>query len=156
MTPVLPAPELDHVCDLRVDLAATHELGEGRAGARRIIPIVGGEVVGPRCNGRILPIGADWQTVLRSGVAELDARYAIETTDGAIIEVVNRGLRHAPPETVAAIARGDDVDPASYYMRTAARLETGHPEWDWVNHAMFVGTGGKRGARVEIALYQVR
>ena len=151
----MPPPGLEHVCDLRVELAPVHELGEGRGGTRRIIPIIGGEVEGPHCTGRILPIGADWQLVLDNGVAELDARYAIETTDGVVIEVVNRGLRRAPAETVAAIARGDDVDPSSYYMRTAARLETGHPDWAWVNHTIFVGTGGKRGDRVQISLYRV-
>ena len=44
MTPALPAPGLTHVCDLFVDLADIKELGQGRAGQRRIIPIVGGRV----------------------------------------------------------------------------------------------------------------
>ena len=146
---------MEHVCDLRVELSPTIELGEGRGGRRRIIPIVGGRADGPLLDGRILPIGADWQTVLTSGVAELDARYAIETADGAVVEVVNQGLRHASDEQVRTIAAGGAVDPADYYMRTAARLESGHPDWEWVNHTIFVGTGGKRGDVVEISLYRL-
>jgi hypothetical protein len=56
----LPQPKLDHVCTLQVTLDPIREMGTGRAGARRIIPIVGGTVSGPRLSGRILNIGADW------------------------------------------------------------------------------------------------
>ena len=48
MTPHLPAPDLSHVCDLTVELDPIIALGTGRAGQRRIIPIVGGTVSGPR------------------------------------------------------------------------------------------------------------
>ena len=81
MIPGLPAPDLLHVCDLTVDLDPVMSLGKGRAGERRIIPIVGGHVTGPELNGRILNLGADWQTVWDSGMAELDTRYAFETHD---------------------------------------------------------------------------
>ena len=151
--PALPAPALDHVCDITVDLSAPIEMGEGRAGRRRIIPIVGGTVRGPRLSGRLLHLGADWQTIFADGLAELDARYAIETTDGAIIEVVNYGFRHGPAEVLAAIARGEEVDPASYYMRTQARLETADPAHGWVNRTLFVGTGARLAAEVRLSLF---
>jgi Protein of unknown function (DUF3237) len=148
-------PTLAHFCDLTIDLAPNIEMGEGRAGVRRIIPIIGGEVRGPHLEGRILPIGADWQTITRDGVAELEARYAFETNEGAVVEIDNRGVRHGPPEVLAAIAAGEDVDPSDYYMRTHARLESGHPDWQWVNRMMFVGTGGKVGSQVKVSLYVV-
>jgi hypothetical protein len=50
--------------------------------------------VGSRINGRILEVGADWQTVLADGIIDLGARYAIETDDGAVIEVVSHGCAH--------------------------------------------------------------
>lgn len=152
---MLKPPRLDHVCDLAVALDPIRELGDGRAGDRRIIPIVGGTATGPRINGRILALGADWQTVFRDGVAELDTRYAIETDDGALIEIVNYGYRHGPAETIARLARGEDVDPDDYYMRTHARLETGDPRYAWVNRTLFVGTGARRQSAVEIGLYAV-
>lgn len=130
-------------------------MGAGRAGQRRIIPIIGGAVSGPRLNGRILDVGADWQTIFDSGLAELDTRYAMETGDGAVIEIVNYGFRHGPDEVIAAVARGEDVDPASYYMRTQARLETGDARYDWVNRTLFVGVGARQKQSVLMRLFAV-
>lgn len=155
MTPTLPAPAMRHVCDLFVDLAPLMEMGPGQAGQRRIIPIIGGRVEGPVLNGRILNLGADWQTIWGNGVAELEARYAFETDDGALIEIRNYGYRHGPAEVLAAVARGEDVDPATYYMRTSAQLETGDPRYDWVNRTMFAGVGARLAGQVVISLYAV-
>ncbi|MCC6002231.1 MAG: DUF3237 domain-containing protein [Pararhodobacter sp.] len=151
----LPEPKLDLVCSLRVDLAPIREMGRGRAGQRRIIPIIGGRVTGPRLNGRLLHLGADWQTIWADGTAELDARYALETDDGALIEVVNYGYRHGPVAVIAALARGEDVDPATYTMRTQARLETGDARYAWVNRTLFIGVGGREKDRVLLDLYAI-
>ncbi len=151
--PKLSPPLLTHACDLQVELAPIHEMGQGRAGHRRIVPIIGGRVSGPRLNGRILNLGADWQTILPDGMAELDTRYAMETDDGATIEIVNYGFRHGPPEVIAAIARGQEVDPATYYMRTQARLETGDARYGWINRTLFVGTGARLQGQVIVSLF---
>lgn len=151
----LPRPELEHVCSLHVTLDPIREMGAGRAGARRIIPIVGGTVTGPRLNGRILNVGADWQTLFADGLAELDTRYAMETDDGATIEIVNYGYRHGPKEVLEAVARGEAVDPASYYMRTHARLETGDARYAWVNRTLFVGVGARNQSSVQVDLYAI-
>lgn len=151
----LPRPELDHVCTLHVTLDPIREMGTGRAGARRIIPIVGGTVTGPRINGRILNLGADWQTLFADGLAELDTRYAMETDDCATIEIVNYGYRHGPKEVLEAVARGEPVDPASYYMRTHARLETGDDRYAWVNRTLFVGVGARNQSSVKVELYAI-
>ena len=153
--PKLAPPALTHVCDLEVELDPIRDMGEGRAGRRRIIPIVGGRVWGPKLNGAILNLGADWQTIFADGNAELDTRYAFETDDGATIEIRNYGYRHGPAEVIAAIARGEEVDPASYYMRTHARLETGDPRYDWVNRTLFVGTGARLDGQVVVSLFSL-
>jgi len=85
----------------------------------------------------------------------LDTRYAIETHDGAVIEVINFGFRHGPPEVIAAIARGEDVPHDQYYMRTHARLETGDERYAWVNKMLFVGTGERKKSTVHISLYAI-
>lgn len=153
--PALAPPRLQHLCDLQVELDPVLELGQGRAGMRRIIPIVGGTASGPRLSGRILGIGADWQTIFHDGVAELDARYAIETADGAVVEVANHGYRHGPAEVIDRLRRGEACDPAEYYMRTTARLESGDPRYAWLNRMVLVGTGARLAAAVRIALYEV-
>ena len=152
----LPTPTLELVCTLTVQLDPIREMGAGRAGQRRIIPISGGTVAGPKLNGQILSIGADWQTVFSDGLAELDTRYAMETHDGATIEIINFGLRHGPPEVLQAIMAGEDVDPASYYMRTHARLETGDARYKWVNKTLFLGTGARHQDKVLIDLFAIQ
>jgi len=151
----LKTPELEYICDISVELDPINEMGTGRAGQRRIIPIVGGTVAGPRLNGRVLNVGADWQTIFENGVAELDTRYALETDDGAVIEIINYGYRHGPAEVLAAVARGDEVSPDDYYMRTQARLETGDSRYDWVNRTLFVGTGARFKQAVVLSLFAI-
>jgi hypothetical protein len=146
---------LTHACDLVVELSRSHEMGECSLGTRRIIPIVGGSASGPLIEGRILDVGADWQTVTANGVAELDARYGIETADGAVIEVVSRGIRHASAEVAARIAAGEEVPTSEYYMRTAIRLDCGHPDFTWVNRSLFIAHGGKVGATVKLSVFRV-
>ncbi len=151
----LPVPGLEPLCDLVVTLGTPMELGDGPRGRRRIIPITGGSVRGPRLNGRILSLGADWQTVFADGTAELDTRYAIETDDGALIDIRNFGYRHGPADVLAALARGEPVDPARYVMRTHPRFETGDPRYAWLNRVIAVGTGAREAAAVRVSVYQV-
>ena len=153
---MLPEPKLEFFCDLYVELDSIRELGAGRAGQRRIIPIIGGRAFGPHFSGKVLKLGADWQTIFADGLAELDTRYAIETEDGATIEVLNYGFRHGPPEVVAAIGRGETVAPDQYYMRTHARLETGNPTYTWINRLLFVGVGARVKSTVVLKLYVIK
>ncbi|MFM5908914.1 MAG: DUF3237 domain-containing protein [Novosphingobium sp.] len=146
---------LEPVCTLAVTLTRPHELGEGPSHVRRIIPIVGGTASGPLLNGRILNVGADWQTVDAEGLAHLDARYAVETDDGAVIEVISQGLRHMSAEVAARVAAGEEVPPSDYYMRSSIRLQTNHPAYGWVNRSLFVASGGKSGSTVTLSVFRV-
>ncbi len=150
----LPPPRLEPFIVILAELAEPLVLGQGRAGLRRIIPIIGGRVEG-RLRGKILDIGADWQTIFPDGTAELDARYAIETDDGALIDVRNFGVRHGPPEILARIALGETVDPTRYYMRTWPRFETGDPRYAWINRGLFVATGARGKNDVRIEVYEI-
>jgi hypothetical protein len=139
-----------------ITLGPAQELGEAPHGRRRIIPITGGTVSGERVAGRVLAGGADWQVVRADGVAELDARYTIETGDGALVYVSNRGVRHGPPEVIRKLAAGEAVDPALYYMRTTPWFETGDPRYAWLNRIVCVGTGARRAAAVELEVFEVK
>lgn len=147
-------PELSHFCDLEVQLGPVREMGQGRNGTRRIIPIIGGSVSGT-VSGKILALGADWQTILADGSTDVDTRYAFQTDDGAVIEIINKGVRHGPPEVLKALAGGEDVDPTRYYFRTSARLETGDERYTWLNRTVFVGTGRRLASTVEVSLFAV-
>jgi len=151
----MQAPELRHLCDLRVELGAPLELESGRAGRRRIIPHIGGTVRGERLEGRILDLGADWQTIFADGTAELDTRYAVETGDGALVDIRNFGYRHGPPEVMARLAAGEAVEPALYTMRTQPRFETGDPRYLWLNRLIAIGTGAREPQAVRMHIFEV-
>jgi hypothetical protein len=151
----LKAPELRPFCTLEVEAGPVRNLGMGRLGQRRVIPIAGGRVSGPRLSGRILPGGADWMTVSHEGVSVMDARYVLETNDGAVIEIVDQGFRHGPEPVIKSLLAGEHVAPEAYYMRSSIRLETGAPAYAYVNRMVFVGTGAKTPAGVQIDIYSV-
>src|SRR5882672_7860147 len=137
-------------------LAPAQELGETPQGRRRIIPITGGSFRGERLSGRVLAGGADWQVVRADGVADLDARYTLETADGALIYVRNRGYRHGPADVLKKLSSGEDVDPSLYYMRTTPRFETGDARYAWLNRMVCVASGARRKNSVSLEVFEVR
>ena len=140
---------------IHAELADMLSLGQTPYGERRIINILGGRIDGAKLSGRILPGGADWQIVRRDGVAQLDARYTIETEAGARILVASEGLRHGPPEVMARLARGEAVEPHLYYFRTAMRFETADPAVAWLNRILALGRGTREPRAVRIDVYEV-
>ncbi|WP_431302508.1 DUF3237 domain-containing protein [Sediminicoccus sp. BL-A-41-H5] len=140
-----------------VEVAVGPPLSVGRVpgGERRIIPILGGRIEGPRLNGEVLPGGADFQLIRDDGVAEIEARYTLKLTDGALVYIVNRGLRHAAPEDMARLLRGEPVPPERVYFRTAPAFETASPAHAWLHRSLFLGLGERRPDSVRVAIHAV-
>ena len=152
-----PAPSLDLMARFEVSLGAPWEFGDtSPLGRRRIIPITGGQFSGPLLNGEILDNGADWQIVTREGVALIDTRYLLRLDDGALGYLQTRGVRHGPTEVVAALARGEDVDPARYYFRVTLHFETASQRYGWLNHTLGLGSAIRRAQTVLYDAYAVR
>lgn len=147
--------DLEFVFEVQGKVSQAIELGETPLGRRRIIPIDDGTVVGPRLNGAVLPGGADWQLIRRDGVAEIEARYTLRADDGAIISVVNRGMRHGPPDVMRRLIAGEAVDPNSYYFRTAPVFEVATGPHDWLMRSLFVGVGVRLPEEVRIRVFAV-
>ena len=99
--------------------------GETGHGVRRIIPITGGTVKGEGINGKVCAFGADFQVIRPNELIELEAKYAFETDDGAVIYVENKGLRFGPVDLLQKLKRGEPVDPKLIYFRTVPKFETG-------------------------------
>src|SRR5689334_17564339 len=129
---------------LQVLVAPPQKLGAVPHGTRAIAPITGGAFEGPRLRGKVLPGGADWTLLRTDGVLELDLRITLETDDGALIYMSSFGLRHGPAEVLAALARGDAVDPSKYYFRTTIRFETAAPQYAYLNRLLAVSSGDRR------------
>ena len=131
---------------LEVAVVGLQKIGAVPHGTRATALIGGGHFEGPRLRGRVLPGGGDWTLLRGDGVLELDLRVTLETDDGALIHMASFGLRHGPPEVLAALARGESVDPATYYFRTTLRFETADPKYAFLNRLLAVSTGDRRAA----------
>jgi hypothetical protein len=129
---------------LQVAVVGPRKIGVVPRGTRVIAPIASGHFEGPRLRGKVLPGGGDWTLLRRDGVLELDLRLTLETDDGALVHMTSFGLRHGPPEVIAALARGESVDASTYYFRTTPRFETAHPKYAFLNHLLAVATGDRR------------
>ena len=152
----LPPPQLEHVCDLAVTIAPPVEVGQTVAGLRRMIPITGGVVKGPRLTGKVLAGGADFQLILAGGTqAHLDARYVIELDDGTRVFVQNSALRVASLENSQRIMRGEPVNPAEVYFRCQPQLEAAGETWAWLAQSQFIGCGRRAPDGVFLSFYRV-
>lgn len=148
-------PPLTPVFDLEVMVSAAQELGEVGGGRRRVIPIVGGRLFGPGLSGEVLAGGADWQTIRPDGVTLLQARYTIRMADGAVLGVINTGVRRAPAEVVRRLTAGEAVDPSLYYFRATPVFEVGPGPYQWLTESVFVSVGERLPDRVRLTVYRV-
>ena len=129
---------------LQVFVQPPQRLGGVPHGTRTIAPIAGGTFDGPRLRGKVLPGGSDWILSRPDGVLELDLRITLETDDGASIYMTSFGFRHGPLEVLAALGRGESVDPSRYYFRTAPRFETSAQPYAFLNRSIAVASGDRR------------
>jgi hypothetical protein len=149
------SPRLELIFAAHVRVGAPLDLGDVGKGGRRVVPITGGEFSGPDIRGTVVPGGADWQILRSDGVSELEARYTLQTDDGALIVVRNLALRHGSPDVMAALAAGRPVEPGSYYFRGATFFETGAPQYAWMTKCIVVCTGEREPAGVKLKFYKV-
>ena len=121
---------------------------------RVFVPAVGGEVWGPRLQGRVVPYsGADY-----AGAHGLDATYALEASDGALIQIENHGYMKrldgkktprvpAPPRKPGTVPNQSfDAPPDSQVplrMRLMPVFDAPDGPHAWMSRAVFVGHGGR-------------
>jgi hypothetical protein len=146
---------LSHTADLRVLIGPPIAVGETAEGLRRVIPIIGGTISGPRLSGSILAAGADFQVIRPDGYTTLEARYVVRLDDSALIYVVNTGVRFGPASVMARLANGEMVDPSEVYFRTTPRFETASADYQWLTRPLFLATGARHPDHVEISVFEV-
>ncbi len=149
-------PGLEFVYEAEASLGAPIPIGETPDGKRRIIPIFeGGPVEGPLIKGQLMGNAADWQLMRGDGVTVVDAIYALRTDDGVVIQIHNKGLRHGPPEVMARLAAGEEVDPSAYYFRTIPEFIAPVGKYDWMNRSVFVCSGARYKSSIKLWVWRV-
>jgi hypothetical protein len=148
--------ELAFAFEISAQVGQPLEAGQTPRGRRRVVPILGGAVEGPRLRGRVLPGGADRQFNRADGLMVLEARYEIESDDGVLISVVNRGLRRASEDALRRLIAGEAVDPAEVYCRTTPVFEAPEGAYAWLNESVFVGSAVRHPESVTITVYEAR
>lgn len=123
-------PQFAIALEVIVDVGEAIEAGEGPFGRRRIVPIIGGQFRGRGLSGRVLPGGADRQTIRADGIRELDAIYELAADDGTVLLVRNRVIvddQPAPPGK-------------SRYARSVVSVAAPAGAHDWLNRRVLLGT----------------
>jgi len=123
-----PQPNLNakYAFTIEATISAPIPMGETVDGSRQSIPITGGKFYGDKIKGKVLPGGADYQVTRSDGTTLLNAIYMIQTDDGALINVVNKGI----------------LVPASadhpFYFKTSPVFTAPNGKYSWLNQAIFV------------------
>ncbi|KWV48882.1 hypothetical protein AS156_17450 [Bradyrhizobium macuxiense] len=151
------APEIQtrYVFTITARIADVTSAGDIGTGVRRIIPIIGGEVKGENVSGKVLAFGADFQIIRPNELIELEAKYAFETDDGAVVYVENKGIRFGPVDLLQKLKRGEPVDPKLIYFRTVPKFETGAERYRWLMEHIFIASAARHADRVVIDVHQV-
>lgn len=123
----MDGPRMEFVYEETVTLGASLHPGPTPFGERNIVPITGGTFVGPRLKGKILPGGWDWQLSTK-GCFLIQANYMIQTDDGVIINVDNRGR----------ICSKGTEKPSQIFTTPVFEAPIG--SYDWLNGGAYVGT----------------
>ncbi|EME85261.1 uncharacterized protein MYCFIDRAFT_122611, partial [Pseudocercospora fijiensis CIRAD86] len=116
-------PALEFLYTAYADCLNTIYETQGPKGIRQAIPIVGGNFTGPRLQGKILDLGADWGLKdPQTGIFSADTRYNLQTDDGA-----NLFLQTSGPS----------VPGGGLHLRVV--IETGDAKYYWLNNVVAIG-----------------
>ena len=151
---MVPQLQTKYVFTITAHIGGVTSAGDIGTGVRRIIPIIGGEVRGA-INGKVCSFGADFQIIRPNELIELEAKYAFETDDGAVIYIENKGIRFGPVDLLQKLKRGEPVDPKLIYFRTVPRFETGSEKYRWLMENLFIGSAARHADRVVLDVHQV-
>lgn len=134
------AYQLEHICSYTAQLKNPPEvIGPIAEGIRANFYVTGGEVIGPKIQSSIRPVGGDWLTVRIDGVGILDVRATIETHDHALIYIHYTGVGDLGEEGYQKFLQG--ALPSKIALRVAPRFQTSHPAYKWLNRLQCIKIG---------------
>ena len=150
--------QLEHLFSYEATLQMPPELiGPVPEGIRVNFYVTGGQVQGPRLQGTLRPVGGDWLTLGRDGIARLDVRATIETADGALLYVTYPGVIDFGEDGYDRFLRGE-LPPDGTPIRTAPQVRTAHPDYQWLHRVQCLGVGEVLASqgRVRYDVYAIR
>jgi len=147
---------LEHVMSFYINAQFPEMIGPVPEGIQLNFYITGGEISGPKVVGKVRPVGGDWMTVRRDGVAILDIKGTLETQDGALIYATLDGTFDFGEDGYDKISRGWHP-PSGAPFRASPRFRTAHPNYLWLNrgHFLSIGAAFTERLRIEYEIYAV-
>ena len=137
-----PTPlRLTHLFTAKVAASSGIPVGVLPEGNRTAYPITGGNFTGPRLNGTIAPVGADFSFITSDGLFSPDGISLLQTNDGANILFRDTGYQ------------------LGKYVYGAPTFKTGAKQYAWLNTAVTVSRAlvstGSSSTGVGLEVYQV-
>ena len=123
--------QLEHIVSHRTTVAWPEVIGPLTDGFKLNFYITGGEVLGPKCKGKVRPFGGDYVCLRPDGIAIIEVKGTWELDDGALIHCNYDGLADLGPDAFERTIAGDP--PALTPARAGARYYSGHPSYTWLN-----------------------
>ena len=131
---------MEHIFSYSATLDANMEvIGPTPNGLRMNVYVTGGEMTGPKVQGKVRPVGADWLTIRTDGVGILDVRATMETHDGALIYCAYQGVSDTGEDGYSRFMEGNGPDKLA--IRAVPRFVTSHPDYLWLNRLQCINIG---------------
>jgi hypothetical protein len=147
-TTQVPKIELEYVFQIRITFKERRRF-QGPYGKRVYVPIEGGEVWGPRLQGRVVPrSGADY-----AGPAGLNAHYMLEATDGSLIYLHNRGYLYRTDGKDTPLDDPTWGGDAPHYFRICPTFDAPVGPHDWLTRTLIIGTGERHASPEDYTLF---
>ena len=131
---------MEHIFSFPATLQNPPEvIGPVPEGIRVNAYITGGNVWGPKVQGKVHPVGGDWLTLRTDGVGIVDVRGTLETNDQALIYMHYTGVLDFGEAGYENFLHQEL--PPTIPVRVAPRFHTAHPNYQWLNRLLCVGIG---------------
>ena len=143
-----------YIGELRIEVTGSYMLGASPLGQRRLDRLEKGHFKGPKIDAEIVA-GMDLLLGGSDGAMRPDVRLVVKLDDGETLLIVYRGVRHGPPEVMQRIAKGEQVSPHEYYLRTGMVFETASAKYDWLNRIVGVGVGRREPSAAVYDVFEI-
>ena len=130
---------LEHIFSFDAKLESPEVIGPVSPGILANFYCLGGEITGPKLQGKCRAVGGDWLTVRTDGVAILDVRVTLESYDGALIAVTYNGVADLGKDGHQGFLEGNL--PARVPLHVIPRCQTAHPGYLWLNRLQCLRIG---------------